>query len=350
VKSEHGGGGTDTTKVGQIRSMTIAIASYERKNDLVRLVQGIQELAARSPETWHGTDIVVVIDGSTDGSVEAVAALPSVIPIRTIWQENAGLSAARNAGLKAATGEVIWFLDDDILPLPGTLERHRMAHEGPRDVMLLGPCDVPPGIDLYQEARDFWVEHNELRAQGDQVDRFDLIAFANASLSTDLLRSVGGFDEQFVGYGLEDYELALRLLKTDLIVKFDAEAACWHYSATTERLERRRRRETGRNTVRFITIHPEMADYFFPHTYPRRSMRILARTHLNSPRLLMLVSEIAAFATSVTRRLLGRGYTLRMLSLDASYAAGIADIDRSLVRRAMGRPSPVLPLVDTGDS
>lgn len=330
--------------------MTIAVASYQRKRDVVRLVQGVQELAARSPHDWHGVDVVVVVDGSTDGSVEAVAALPSTIPIRTIWQENAGLSAARNTGLKAATGEIIWFLDDDLLPLPGTLERHRRAHDGPNDVMLLGPCDVAPGIDLYQEARDFWAEHNELRAQGEQVDRFDLIAFANASLSTDRLRSVGGFDERFVGYGLEDYELALRLLKTDLIVQFDIEAACWHYSANTERLERRRRRETGRNTVRFITMHPEIADHFFPDNYPRRSMRILDRTGLRSPRLLMFLSEVAAFATAITKWLLGRGYTLRMLSLDASYAAGVADIDRSLVHRALGRPSPVLPPAESGHS
>jgi GT2 family glycosyltransferase len=319
-------------------SLTIAIASYQRKVDVVRLLRGIQELAGQSPESWQGVDVVVVLDGSTDGSAEAVTEVTLPIPLTTIWQENAGLSAARNAGLKAAKGEVIWFLDDDLLPLPGTLERHRSAHDGRSNVMLLGPCDVAPEIDLYPAAREFWIEHNALRAEGDHVDRFDLIAIANASISTHLLRSVGGFDERFVGYGLEDFELALRLLETDLTVKFDVEAICWHYSANTERLERLRRRETGRNTVRFIAIHPEIADHFFPEDYPRRSMQLVDRTRLKSPRLLMLISEVAAGANAVTSRLIGKGYTLRMLSLDASFAAGIADVDPSLVNRAMGRP------------
>jgi GT2 family glycosyltransferase len=329
---DHAGSSCDSPEP----SVTIAIASYQRKEDVMRLLRGIQQLVTQSPQSWLGVDVVVVLDGSTDGSAEAVAEVTLSIPLTTIWQENAGLSAARNAGLKAANGEIIWFLDDDLLPLSGTLERHRRAHDSRENVMLLGPCDVAPEIDLYPAAREFWIEHNALRSEGDQIDRFDLIAIANASLSANLLRSVGGFDERFVGYGLEDFELALRLLKTDLTVRFDVDAVCWHYSANTERLERLRRRETGRNTVRFIAMHPEVAEHFFPAGYPRRSMQLLDRTRLTSPRLLMLVSEVAAFANSVTRRLTGRGYTLRMLSLDASYAAGIADVDPSFVDRALG--------------
>src|ERR1019366_9458993 len=102
-----------------MRSMTIAIASYQRKDDAVRLLQGIQNLAEQSPASWEGVDVVVVLDGSTDGSEEAIAALDLTVPLSTVWQENAGLSAARNAGLRAATGEIIWFLGDDLLPLPG---------------------------------------------------------------------------------------------------------------------------------------------------------------------------------------------------------------------------------------
>ena len=180
---------------------------------------------------------------------------------------------------------------------------------------------------------------NETRAVDARVERFDLIAAANSSHPTLFLRSIGGFDERFVGYGFEDFELGLRLLESGIMVKFDVDAACWHYSVLTERIERQRRREMGRNTVRFVDIPPDVAGHYFPADYPSKSMRILDRSKLRSPRLLKLASESAALGATLASRLLGRhDYVLPMLSLDASYAAGIADRDRSFLPRALGRP------------
>ena len=63
-------------------------------------------------------DVIVVDDGSTDGSA-AIAV--RYAPVRIISQANAGLAAARNAGLAAAQGEFIAFLDADDLWLPGKI-------------------------------------------------------------------------------------------------------------------------------------------------------------------------------------------------------------------------------------
>jgi len=91
-----------------MKSLTIAIASYQRKDDLVRLVRALNQLAQASPRSWAGVDVVVVLDGSTDGSEEALDGLRGELPVSVIWQENSGLAAARNAGLRAATGEIVW--------------------------------------------------------------------------------------------------------------------------------------------------------------------------------------------------------------------------------------------------
>jgi len=325
-----------------VKALTIAIASFQRRDAVTRLVTSLQTLAEESPASFVGVDVLVVLDGSTDGSQEALAELDCSFPLTVIWQENSGLSGARNAGLNAATGEIIWFLDDDLVPLTGTLELHREAHEHAEQSMLIGPCDVAPTISLSEEAEQYWEHLSVLRAQSESITRFDLIAVANGSVPTQLMRSVGGLDEEFVGYGLEDYELGLRLLQAGTVVHFDRAAACWHYSSIDPELARLRRREEGRNTVRFLRMHPEIAESFLPASYPGRSMQILDRLGIRSPSTLATLSRGSASIIRLFSPLLARtkrGQFIRTLPYDASYAAGVADLDRSLVPRALGRPA-----------
>ena len=80
-----------------------------------------------APELGTDLQIVVVLDGSTDGSEQALADATWSVPVHAHWQPNRGLAAARNVGLQAANGGIVWFLDDDVVPSPGLLERHRVV-------------------------------------------------------------------------------------------------------------------------------------------------------------------------------------------------------------------------------
>lgn len=74
-----------------------------------------------------GAEIVVVDDGSVDGTLSVVSGYPDVIAVR---QENRGVSAARNAGMARASGDYLVFVDADDTVFPGALERLFAALDG----------------------------------------------------------------------------------------------------------------------------------------------------------------------------------------------------------------------------
>ncbi len=161
-------------------------------------------------------ELIVVDDGSTDGSLDELTSLaPTGLPVRVLRQANCGQSAARNLAARCAEGEYLAFLDQDDIWYPEHLEALI-------EPLLANPaagwayCDFDE-IDLEGYLvtraflRAFGVRHPKLTI-ADCV-RADLMVLPSASvLRRTAFEAVGGFDEALSGY--EDDDLFLRFFRS----------------------------------------------------------------------------------------------------------------------------------------
>jgi glycosyltransferase involved in cell wall biosynthesis len=118
--------------------VTVIIPAYNRSNWIG------QTLDSLAQQTWRQLEVIVVDDGSTDGTLERLrerAPMGAGRELRLLGQANAGVSAARNTGTRAATGEFIIYLDSDDLLFPNAVARYVEALSKHQAGYCIAPID-----------------------------------------------------------------------------------------------------------------------------------------------------------------------------------------------------------------
>jgi GT2 family glycosyltransferase len=330
--------------VTRLPTMTVAIASRRRRRQLQALLEGIAAEIEADSCLSEGLDVVVVLDGSVDGSSRMVRRLRFPVPIRVLWQRHQGLATARNAALKAAAGELVWFLDDDLVPAPGLVARHRAAHGGTTKRIVVGPCAIPEDWRVHPTVREFWDERLEFLASHGRIPAFNYFSAANTSGAVTTFLAVGGFDAGFRGYGSEDYELAVRLLQAGADLLFDPKAIAWHRPAWGVISGCLRQFSEGRNQIRLVTAHPETFDEMFPRYPPHRPYTVIRKLRLQRFPNVLAAGALGLIALAAFESKVSDGRRRKMLNWanGTAFVAGVArhDPDGRFVKRVLSLDWP----------
>ncbi len=196
--------------------VSVVVCTY---NGARHLRQCLREL---SHLDYPDYEVIVVNDGSTDKS----AAIASEFDVRLINTPNCGLSNARNTGLRAATGEIIAYIDDDAYPDPQWLRYIVNTLQSSTHVAAGGPNIPPPGASLVSTS----VSHSPGGPLHilltDEIAEH--IPGCNMAFWKKRLAAIGGFDPQFRVAG-DDVDVCWRLQEKGWTIAYSPSAVVWHH-------------------------------------------------------------------------------------------------------------------------
>jgi GT2 family glycosyltransferase len=326
-------------------TVTIVIPSWNGKDDLAESLPSIT--AQKYP-----ADIVVVDNGSTDGSVEYLKDRWPEVAIVALKQ-NTGFTGACNRGIEAASGELVALVNNDVeLPpawlgeLVAAVQRHPDAASVCGKVFYASERDKLEAAGCMASWHGQLVKRGERTADTGQYDTEEEVLFAYGAAAL-FRRSVflrtGGFDDSFFAYQ-EEADWGIRAQLAGWSCWYVPTAVCYHYGGTTsQKMGDFARRQSERNNLWLITKDYPLTKLFMKapkvwlfmldklFTASRDGwlgtlLKAWGRALLGMPRILLARRQ-------VRRTTLGRQRLDRLMSDNPLHQMRLTDTWRQKVRR-----------------
>lgn len=260
--------------------VSVVINTYCKAATLERALEALRRQEGIAPDAF---EVVVRDDGSTD---DTWARLQATAPswggrLRFSRGANAGVSEARNIGIREARGRLVIILADDIVANPRLVAQHleRHARESWGRCAVAGMVRWPPELerDLFRH----WLDNGGPQFAYPRINGREAIGprffyACNVSARRDLFLE-HPFDPA-IRYGYEDVELAVRLEKSGVRLLYHPEAWGFHEHPRTFEEFRQRQYRCGQSLYAALRNHPEMTEVVPPPSFPlRRRVRLAWR-------------------------------------------------------------------------
>lgn len=239
--------------------LTVGLCSRNRKGVLEKVLLSLCDQTV-SPDRY---EVVLVDDGSTDGTGEMAEGLDLPYSLVYVHQPHSGLATARNTGIKNSSGRVMLYIDDDVLADPHLIEEHLKSHDEFEKCVVNG-----------------WVNHvtEPVRPPEPKFTMADISTSffwtSNVSVKREHLLAAGLFDEDFKEYGWEDQELGLRLMALGLKARNNYKAVGYHVKRPPESTDvkgmLRQAEAKARTALLYIKKHPRLRSRFATGIHPPR--------------------------------------------------------------------------------
>jgi peptidoglycan/xylan/chitin deacetylase (PgdA/CDA1 family)/glycosyltransferase involved in cell wall biosynthesis len=247
--------------------LSVIIPTFNRRHVLERTLPAL-EAQDLPPEEY---EVIVVIDGSTDDTTKLLHNWKPRCAFRALEAPHRGPGAARNIGIRAAAGELVLLLDDDLIATPDLLRQHCLSHSAFHPSVVNGP------IIITADSAESIIRYVTDRSHREYLDHLDpamevrypegtpatgvLSSMANSSMPREILLRCGGFDEEILA--AEDLDLGLRLWKMGVSFRCQPAAISYEYyvKSSWEHL-RGRAKDAGAGDLRISRKHPE----YRPHS------------------------------------------------------------------------------------
>lgn len=242
------------------QKITVVIPTYNRAKQLPRTIKLIME---QSLPREQYTVIVVDNRSSDDTTLVMKQLCKQYSNLEYVYQNKPGAAPTRNEGVRRAQTDLVLFIDDDILASPTLIEEHLKGHAQ-------GPCSVLGHISVnWEESPSRFLRYlkqsedqNTFKFLDPHQTSFAYFYTGNVSCRTEALRKVGGYDEGFTVYGVEDIDLGYRLEMYGERMIYRKEASAVHDYHPTYQDFLRKRYNNGRSLAYFLAKFPHLKPQF----------------------------------------------------------------------------------------
>lgn len=273
----------------------MVVPTFQRRALVTQAVRALADQVAPPVE------VIVVVDGSTDNTAQALREISAPFPVRVVEQPNSGAARARNCGAGLARGELLLFLDDDMVASPDLLVELCRVHAGGADAVL-GHIPAVAGSTASFLSRGLaeWADQRRKRLvhNGGVLTASDLLT-GQLSVRREVFEALGGFDERFTkdgSFGGEDTDFGRRLFAEGYRVEFAPGAVSHQHYAVPPRGYLKQWHQAGAADVAYLRKHPDDYDEVYASKRPyTRSNRLLVRP-------LAAVPLVRTAAAAIARR------------------------------------------------